>query len=201
MTNRISTSSNFPQVNPKKAHKLGSKASDVPYKFHNWQIIMQIQRLFECICNYPVHHVEKTLGKSWRVESCANQKPIHDFPVPDNTTFCSISHRLAGISLLSYVPRFDPFLSPFWEVMVGLGDENGINQIVHPTLHFDFYTHYMPILHHLAIMQNVADRETTDRLIGIGCLCTSIGGQIIRYNIHCTIATITHVCYFTVLKK
>ena len=50
---------------------------------------------------------------------------------------------------------------------------------------------YRPILHRLATIHNVTDKQTTDRAIGIGCLCYSISGLIIQtaYNNNLTAAS------------
>ena len=47
---------------------------------------------------------------------------------------------------------------------------------VFSTFLLDFYAHYRLILHHLATVHNAAERQTTDRAVGIGCLCYSISG-------------------------
>ena len=63
------------------------------------------------------------------------------------------------------------------------GVENGSsNRNVDSTFLFDIYTRYLPILHRLATVHNAVDRQTTDRAIGIGRICSSIGGLIIDYS-------------------
>ena len=65
-----------------------------------------------------------------------------------------------------------PISNPVW---VGQGGRNLYNRNVVHTLLFDFYTHYRPILHCLATIQNAADRQT-DRAVEMGRLCYCIGG-------------------------
>ena len=109
-------------------------------------------------------------GKSWvpqlegiaqlgeiGVGSCANRKPIHDFPMPLNTNFCSICRRLTTIKMSSYDTQFDP---QFVGVRADLGVENGTNRNLVPIFLFDFYAHNRPILHRLATMHNAADGQT-----------------------------------------
>ena len=71
---------------------------------------------------------------------------------------------------------------PSLGVPVNLGSQNGTNLNVVPTFLFDFYTHYMPILHCLATIRNATDRHADDRAIGIGRPC-SIGDLITDNNI------------------
>ena len=112
-------------------------------------------------------------GGLWDVRGVriwTNRKTTHDFAILLNTKFCSIWCRLDGMSMSNYDP-------PFGELGWTQGVENDTNQNVNPRFLCDFYTHYRPIMHFLAILHNAADDY---RAIGIGRLCCGISGLIIR---------------------
>ena len=75
-------------------------------------------------------------------------------PIPLNTKFCSICHRLAGIPLSKFPSKFDPRLG--LRLRWTYGVKNDTNQNVVSTFLFDFNTHYRPILHRLATIHNAA---------------------------------------------
>ena len=107
----------------------------------------------------------------WRVRVTifTNRKLIHDFPIQR----FDLSSAVWSEFQCQIMPP-----PPFWGLEWSQGVENGINRNVIPTFLFIFYTHYRPILHHLATTWHA------DIAIGIGRLCSRIGGlknqQIIK---------------------
>ena len=101
--------------------------------------------------------------------SCANRKLTHP-RLPNTSQYKVLLYRSPLVRNSSV--KFSP---PFGGLRWTCGVENGTNRNLVPTLLFDFYTHYRPILHLLATIHNVADRQT-DRAISIGRLCYNIGG-------------------------
>ena len=78
-------------------------------------------------------------------------------------------------------------LDPHLGIRVDLGVENGSNRNVDPTFLFEFYTHYRPIKRRLGTIYNAADDRQTDRAIGTGRLCYSIGGLNILWYFPCSV--------------
>ena len=119
----------------------------------------------------------KELGKNYGVGSWVNRKPTHDFPIPFNKSFALSA---------DVWPEFQCQIIARTQTRPPLGGrglrwthgvKNGIPiEMSSPhSFLFDFYMPYRPILPRLATIHNAANRQTTERAIGIGRLCYSIG--------------------------